>query len=331
MKEKLRFGVISTARIGVSQFIPAVQSSSELCVVSAIASRDLTQAQRVAAQLNLPKAYGTYDELLSDPDIDAVYISLPNRLHAIWARRAAEAGKHVLCEKPLARTVSAAREVAESCAQRDIILMEAFMYRHHPQHTKVKELLAAGAIGEIHIIRASFCFTLRNPDSNIRMNAELEGGALMDVGCYAVNASRFLFEAEPIAASAFEHRDPVYGVDVSLGGILLFSEGRLGIVDCSLETGSGGRYEVAGSEGMIIADRAFTPGTNPVTIRLIRGNNVETFEIPATNQYALEADHFARSVAEGKLLQPAEDGVANTYIIEALYQAAAQGTIVHCG
>jgi predicted dehydrogenase len=192
----------------------------------------------------------------------------------------------------------------------------------------VKELLATGAIGEPRITRASFCFTLRNPDSNIRMNAELEGGALMDVGCYAVNASRFLFDAEPIAVSAFEHRDPVYAVDVSLGGILLFAEGRLGIVDCSLETGSGGRYEVAGSEGMIVTDRAFTPGIHPTTIRLIRGNTVEMFEIPATNQYAREADHFARSIAAGKLLKPAEDGVANTYVIEALYQAAAQGTIV---
>ncbi|MCL4545049.1 MAG: Gfo/Idh/MocA family oxidoreductase [Chloroflexi bacterium] len=323
MASKLRFGVISTARIGVAQFIPAVRES-ERCEVIAIASRDLNKAQRAASELQIPKAYGSYGDLLNDPEIDAVYISLPNSLHAEWSVRAAAAKKHVLCEKPVARTTGVAREMVAAAEGNGVLLMEAFMYRHHPQHATVKELVAQGKIGVPRFVRASFCFTLRNPDVNIRTNALLEGGALMDVGCYSVNAARYLFDAEPAEVSAFQHRSEQFGVDISFGAVMRFPGDRLAMVDCSFETASGGHYEVAGSEGSIIVDRAFTPGTSPVSVRLIRSGSAETIDIGAVNQYALEADHLAKSIAAGRLLAPAEDGVANTRVIEALYAAAAR-------
>ena len=324
MAERLRFGVLSTARIALNQFIPAARQSA-LGQVVAIASRDPARAAAAAREAEIPRSHGGYEALLADPEVDAVYIGLPNLLHAEWTIRAAAAGKHVLCEKPVARSAARAREMAEACRRAGVVLMEAFMYRHHPQQQRARELLAAGVIGEARLIRASFCFTLRSPRGNIRVDPALEGGSLMDVGCYAVDVSRYLFGAEPAEVVAMQQVPPRFGVDTTFAGLLRFPGERLAVIDSSFQVGSGGRYEVAGPDGALVVERAFTPGSGPVTIRVATAREPRIEEIPGVNQYALEIDHFARSVQAGHLLPPAEDGVANAGVLEALYRSAEEG------
>src|SRR5688500_11487316 len=206
----LRWGIVSTARIARERFVPGVRAASEGEVV-AIASRDAGRAQAVATELRIPRAYATYEALLADPEVDAVYIGLPNGLHAEWTVRAAEAGKHVLCEKPAARRAADAQRMVEACGRAGVVLMEAFMYRLHPQHARVLELVRQGAIGDPVFVRASFCFAMsaeRRAAGDVRLQAGLEGGALMDVGCYALNAARYIFGAEPLAVSAQQRLDP---------------------------------------------------------------------------------------------------------------------------
>ena len=326
MIERLRFGVLSTARIGLGQFIPAAKVSAKGEVV-ALASREETRAAEAARSLGIARSYGSYEALLADPDVDAIYISLPNRLHREWTLRCAAAGKHVLCEKPVAQRTEVAQEMTDACRRAGVVLMEAFMYRHHPQQQRVQALLAEGVIGDPKLIRASFCFYMRNPQGNIRVNQQLEGGALMDVGCYTVNVSRLLFQAEPIEVTAFQLVPPQFGVDTTFTALLRFPGERLAVLDSSFDIGSGGQYEVSGPEGSIRIDRAFTPGDADVTVHIAaKGHQDET--IAGINQYALEIDHFVDSVRAGRLLPPAEDGVANTRVIEALYRSAATGRAV---
>lgn len=324
MVQQVRFGVVSTARIALNQFVPAARES-RLGEVVAIASRDAARAAAAAQEADIPRSHGSYEQLLADPDVDAVYIGLPNALHAEWTVRAAQAGKHVLCEKPVARSEARAQEMAAACRAAGVVYMEAFMYRHHPQHSRVRELLAAGVIGEPRLIRATFCFSMRSPRGNIRVDPGLQGGSLMDVGCYAVDVARYHFGAEPTEVVALQQVPPRFGVDITFAGLLRFSGERLAVIDCSFEVGSGGRYEVAGPDGYIAVERAFTPGSGGVTIRIATAREPRTEELPGVNQYALEIDHFARSVQAGYLLPPAEDGVANARVLEALYLSAQEG------
>ena len=330
MADRLRFGVLSTARIGLERFIPAARVST-LGEVAAIASRDLARAQAAAQEKDIPRAHGSYEDLLADREVDAVYIGLPNALHKEWTIRAAEAGKHVLCEKPVARRLAAAEAMALACQSAGVIYMEAFMYRHHPQHDRVRELLAKRVIGEPRIIRASFCFYLRQAEGNIRSSSALEGGALMDVGCYAVNVCRYLFEAEPVEVTALGRIDSQFGVDMTFAGLLRFPRDRIGVIDSSFDVTSGGRYEVSGQYGSIVVDRAFTPGDGPVTVQVNAAGGHRVEEVNGINQYALEVDHFARSVRQGRLLPPAENGVSNARVIEALYRSADEGRTVTLG
>ena len=307
MGDRLRFGVLSTARIGLNQFIPA-SKVSELGEVVAIASRDGARATDAAQRLGIPRSHGSYEALLADLEVDAVYISLPNSLHREWTIRSAQAGKHVLCEKPVAQRTAVAEEMADACRRAGVLLMEAFMYRHHPQQQRVQALLADGVVGEPKLIRASFCFFMRTPDGNIRVNPELEGGEV----------------------TALQHAPAQFGVDMTFAALLRFPGERLAVIDSSFEIGSGGKYEVSGPNGSVRVDRAFTPGDTDVTVRVATGNTQEEV-IAGTNQYAREIDHFVRSVRAGRLLAPAEDGVANTRVIEALYRSAQEGRAVPVG
>ena len=327
---RLRWGILSTARIGRQRFVPGVRAGTEGEVV-AIASRDPQRAQAAAAELGIPRAHGAYEALLADREVDAVYVGLPNGLHPEWTVRAAAAGKHVLCEKPAARRAADARRMAEACRRAGAILMEAFMYRLHPQHARVLELLRQGAIGEPVFVRASFCFAMsaaRRAGGDVRLQRDLEGGALMDVGCYAVNTARYLFGAEPVAVVAQQRVDPRFGVDTAFAGVLRFPGDRLALVDGSFDAAGTQRYEVAGPGGLIVVERAYVPGTGPVQIQIVQGGDHRTEEAAAADQYALEADHFARSVRAGRLLPPAEDGVAQAAVIEALYRSAEAGRSV---
>jgi D-xylose 1-dehydrogenase (NADP+, D-xylono-1,5-lactone-forming) len=328
--QKLRWGILSTAKIARNRFIPGVRNGTEGEVV-AVASRDAARAQQFASDLGIARAHGSYEALLEDPGVDAVYIGLPNGMHPDWTVRAAQAGKHVLCEKPAARRRADAERMAAACREAGVILMEAFMYRLHPQHQQVQELIREGTIGDPVMVRASFCFTFspqRRAEGDHRLEPGQEGGGLADVGCYAVNAARYVFGAEPVEVSAQQRIDPQFGVDTAFAGVLRFPGDRLAVIDGSFDVAGPQRYEVAGPKGAILVERAYLPGDGAVEIAVTAGGQRRTVEAPSADQYALEADHFARSVREGRLLAPAEDGVAQAAVMEALYEAAETGRAV---
>ena len=322
--ESFRWGIIGAARIAQTQFIPGVRASQTGTVV-AVASRDLERARAMAAALTIPRAYGSYDELLADAEVDGVYIGLANSLHTEWTIRAAQRGKHDLCEKPIARTAAAAQRMADACRQAGVVLMEAFMWRHHPQHARVSQLIKDGVIGEPSTVRGSFSFPI-GAGPNVRLQRDLEGGSLMDIGCYPVNVARWAFGTEPVACVGQQVIEPAFGVDTSFGGVLRFDGGKLAVIDCSFRQSGVQRYEISGDEGRIVVPRAFRPDSEPGVIYVSTGNTTRTEHVPAANQYGLEADHFAESVRAGRLLPPAEDGVAQAHVIEALYAGAA-GTV----
>ncbi len=319
-RQKLRWGVISTAKIGRRAVLPAIQRSGTNELV-AVGSRNLAASRAFADELGIPRAYGSYAELLADPQVEAVYIPLPNNLHREWAIRAAEAGKHILCEKPLALDAAECLEMAEAARRHGVLLLEAFMYRFHPQTDRVLELLRAGAIGAPQLIRAAFTFRVSNPD-DIRLQPELGGGALMDVGCYCVNLSRTLFEAEPVEAQAFA-RWSERGVDAQLVGSLRFADGRLAQLDCALTLDRREFYEVVGPQGRIEVSAAFLPGLDATAIRVQRGRDERTETVAGADEYQRMVEHFAACVRGSATLRyPPEEAAANMRAITALLRSA---------
>ena len=327
MAGRIRWGILGTGRHALLRFIPGVAASRN-GVVAAIASRDHARAQDAAARLGIERAYGTYEELLADASVDAIYNPLPNSMHGEWTLRAAEAGKPVLCEKPLARDAAEAQRMVDGCRKHGVLLMEAFMYRFHPQHIRAKALVDEGAIGEIRLVRATNTFLMDpiNPH-NVRLQGSLAGGALMDVGCYTVNAARMLFSVEPQWATAQYDYRADFGVDMTLAGILGFSDGRLAMIDGSFRTARQGWYMVAGTKGQIELPIAFTNTAPETTILITNDNGQREERFAGVNQFTLEAEEFADALVQGRPLRiPPEDGVANMRVIDALYRsAAAQG------
>ena len=321
-----QWGILSAANIARRRFVPGLQRGTE-GVVAAVAARDGDRARAFAAEFGIPRAYDSYDALLADPEIDGVYIGLPNGLHAEWTIRAARAGKHVLCEKPLSRRAADVDRMAAACADAGVVLMEAFMYRHHPQHTRVRELLAAGEVGKPTYLRATFSFAMdaERRSRDVRVKPELDGGAFMDVGCYTLDAARFLFDAEPIEVTALQRFDPDLGVDTTFVALARFPGDRLAIIDGSFDLSGPQRYEIVGERGSIVVDPCFQPGFGPTSITINRGGERRLIEVSGVDQYALEADHFVRSARAGRLLPPAEDGRAQARAVEALYRSAETG------
>jgi predicted dehydrogenase len=293
--------------------IPAIQASANGHLV-AVASRNEARAREAAARLGAPRAHGTYEALLADPEVDAVYVPLPNSLHREWTVRSAEAGKHVLCEKPLATTAADCETMIAACRRRGVVLMEAFMYRFHPRTQRVAQLAAEGAVGDVRLVRASFSFRLRSAD-NIRLRPELGGGALYDVGCYGVNVSRLIL-GEPSRVTAHAQIGPS-GVDEVLGAVLRCDGDRLAIVDCGLTLARREEYEVVGTGGRLHVPGAFLPGMSDAVIRVIKDDDT-TLTVPGVDQYRLMVEHFAEAVLDGVPLKlPPEDAVANLRVIEA--------------
>ena len=323
---RIRFGILGTANIAIRRFIPGALSAHN-AVAQAIASRDLPRAREVAARFAIPSAYGSYRELLDDPEIDAVYIPLPNTLHAEWTIAAAEAGKAILCEKPLGATSNEAQRMIDAARANGVLLMEAFMYRFHPQHARVREILDADEIGDVRAVRTAFTFQLEPFDpANVRLQRELAGGALMDVGCYCVNAARMLFGEEPEWASAQWDFRADFGVEVSLAGVLTFSDARTATFDCGFRAAGQGSYTVAGTKGQIDVPTAFVPQPVDTTIRVISGSASREERIPGVDQYCLEAIEFADALLRSRPLRiPPEDAVATLRAIEALHRSAAAG------
>jgi predicted dehydrogenase len=328
--KRLKWGILGTARIAQTLFIPGVRAGN-LTEVVAVASRDESRAQAMAAELDIPRAHGSYERLLADPDVDAVYLPLPNSLHVEWTIAAARAGKHVLCEKPLAARAADAERMAHACQQAGVLLMEAFMWRHHPQHQRVRELIESGVIGEPNVVRSSFTYVINRhlpSGPNVRLASDLEGGSLMDIGCYAVNTARLFFGAEPVTVAGQQILDEASGVDAAFAGILEFPNERQALIDSSFRQYPANRYSVEGPDGVIWVEKAYRPDADPGRIHVLHGGAEEVQEVPPSDQFANEADHFARSVSAGRLLPPAEDGVAQARAIEALYVSAASGSAV---
>ncbi len=315
---RVRWGILSTARIGLRRVIPAIQRSESGTVV-AIASRSEAKARDAAARLGIPRVHGSYEGLLADPEVDAIYISLPNSLHKEWTLRAAEAGKHVLCEKPIGLDAAEARAMAEGAARAGVLLQEAFMYRFHPQIDRLATLVRDGAIGRPWLVRAAFSFPVRS-EQDIRLSKELGGGGLMDVGCYGVSISRLLLgEPERATAAATYER----GVDVRLAGLLSFPGGAAALIDCGLRAADRQFCEVVGTEGAITLPRPFQPEEQPAFVLLRRGEEEDRIEIPGTNQYTLMIDHFGACVQNGAAPRyPAADAVANMRALDLLRREA---------
>ena len=326
---RLRWGILSTARIGRTKVIPGIQRGERSEVV-AIASRDAALAGRVADELGIPTAHASYQALLADPDVEAVYIPLPNHLHKPWAIAAARAGKHVLCEKPLALTARDAEEMIEACDREGVRLMEAFMYRLHPSWVAAREMVAAGRIGRLQAVQSWFSYYNDDP-TNIRNILDAGGGALYDIGCYCVNLSRMLFGGEPTRVQGTTVRDQT-GTDVLSAGILSFGEGIASFV-CSTRAEDDQRVDIYGTEGRISIGIPFNiPPDLPTRIAIVAGGDppvapaVETMEFPPADPYTVEADLFAAAVLDDAPLPVAiEDAVANVRVMEAIFDAAARG------
>lgn len=327
--EPVSWGVLGVANIATKKVIPAMNDSA-YSRVRAIASRDLERARHAAADLGIPTAYGSYEELVAAPDIEAVYIPLPNHLHLQWAKAAAEAGKHVLCEKPLAMTSGDARVMIEASESAGVLLMEAFMYRLHPLWAKTKELIDSGAIGELRSVQVAFSYYNDDP-SNIRNIPEVGGGALYDIGCYAVNAARFVFGSEPTGVKGFVTRDPELGTDVVTSAILDFGTGQASFV-CSTQMESDQRVVIHGTDARIVVDIPFNiPPDVPSRLQVVAGGEppvspgVEIHEIAAENPYGTQADAFSKAIRSGAPAPiPPMDAVANLEVIERIFADAAR-------
>ncbi len=324
----IRWGILGAANIARKRFIPGVSRTSN-GVVAAIASRDGAKAREAAAALGIPRAYDSYDALIADPDIDAIYNPLPNSLHAEWTLKAVAVGKPVLCEKPLAIGSAQAMVMIDAARSAGVLLMEAFMYRFHPQHARVRALIDDGAIGDVRAVRANFTFLLEpfNPQ-NVRLQRDLAGGALMDVGCYCVNAARMLFGEEPTWASAQADMRDQFGVEVALAGMLGFSDRRMATFDCGFRASGQGAYAVVGTTGQIDVPNAFVPAQADTIVRVTSGGATHDETIGAVDQYALEAEAFAAALLHGTpLALPADDALGTLRAVEALHQSAAAGGI----
>ena len=323
------WGVLGTAKIATSKVIPAFQKS-ELIEVRAIGSRDEGSARRVAGQLGIPKAYSSYDALLADPDIEAIYNPLPNHLHVPLTLKAAAAGKHVLCEKPIAMTAEEAEQLRASAAR--VLIMEAFMVRFHPQWLRVRELIREGRIGDVRAVQVFFSYYNVDP-SNVRNQADIGGGALYDIGCYAIVAGRWAFETDPMRAIASIDRDQTFKTDRTTSGILDFGSGRQLTFTVSTQSVPYQRVQIFGSRGRIEIQIPFNAPQDAATRIFIDDgtsldwSGIHTEILPPCDQYTLEGEAFSRAI-RGEIPLPygIDDAIANLRTIDALFRSEQSGT-----
>jgi predicted dehydrogenase len=329
MSRKLSWGVLSVAKIGVEHVIPAMQRG-EVTRIDAIASRDLTRAKSAAAALGIAKAYGSYEALLADPAIEAIYNPLPNELHVEWTIRALEAGKHVLCEKPIALDAKEAEALIAARARSGKLVAEAFMVHHHPQWRRAREIVRSGAIGDVRAIQSFFSYRLTDPE-NIR-NKPPGGGGLYDIGCYAITTARYAFAAEPIRVVAALDIDPAFGTDRLASALIEFPGGRHLTFSCATQLSAHQRVTLVGEKGRIEVAIPFNAPTDRPTRILIDsgvdlvGGGARVEEFPTCDQYTLQGDDFSRAaLGEGRLEFPIEDAIANMRVIDAAFRSAKSG------
>ena len=317
-----RWGILSTANI--NRLVLAGAAGSDEVEIAAVASRDLARAVAYARDHGIPQAYGSYEELLADPALEAIYVSLPNSLHVEWATRALQAGKHVLCEKPVSRHPAQVEELFDTAERYGRHCMEAFMWRHNPQTKRLAALIADGVIGELRLVRAAFSFPLVNP-ANVRLRSDLDGGALMDVGCYCVSACRLL-AGEPVRVTAQQVVGPS-GVDVRFTGTLAFDGPVLAHFDCALDLPNRSELEAIGSDGSIRVQDPWH--CRQPELRLQRGDAVEVIEIERMDSYRLELENLGAAIrGEAEPLLGRAESVGQARAIDALYRAAATAEAV---
>jgi len=324
MGERLRWGILGCASIAASALIPAIKESS-LSEVVAVASRDRAKAGAFAERFAIPGAYGSYEELLADPEVDAVYIPLPNHLHMEWAMRAAEAGKHVLCEKPLALTEAEAYEMVDACRSAGVQLAEAFMYRHHPRYDRLRAMLAAGEIGTIRAVHSTFRFNASDRADDVRFHREMGGGSLLDNGCYCINVARYVLDAEPEAVTASAFFSPRHDdVDMMASGLVEFAGGTCLTFECGMWAHFRQGLEIIGTHGRIDVPAPFmckTADEAAFTVTVGNESRVERFD--PVNQYTVQVDDFARAVVHGARLKvEPEEAVRNMRVLEASLRSA---------
>jgi predicted dehydrogenase len=327
-KNAVRWGILGAADIAVHKVIPAM-AEVEMCSVDAIASRSEERARQTADRLGIPRSYGSYQDLLDDSDIEAVYIPLPNHLHLEWTLAAAAAGKHILCEKPLAMSSADARTMIDACDAAGVKLMEAFMYRLHPMWVEVRRLVGVGAIGELVAIQSFFSYFNDDP-ADIRNIPEFGGGSLYDIGCYPVNVARMLFDSEPTEVKSAIRRDPDFGTDIVTSAVLDFG-GRHATFTCSTRMEDHQWVGVEGTEGRLVVEIPFNiPSDRSTRILHYAGGEppadpgLEIHEVPAANQYGIQADAFSRAIRDGAPVPtPPGDAVGNLMVIEQIFADAA--------
>ena len=329
MSKKINWGVLSTAAIGLKKVVPAMQQG-KYCSVTAIASRNLAKSREAASALGIPTAYGSYEELLADPNIDAIYNPLPNHLHVPWTIKAAEAGKHVLCEKPISLTVAEAETLLTVRARTGVKIGEAFMVNCHPQWIRLRELLDEGRIGPIRSVSGYFSYHNVDP-ANIRNQVEIGGGALMDIGCYMIHASRYAFAQEPTRVVASIDRDPKMLTDRLTSALLEFSAGQ-SIFTCSTQLVPYQRIHFFGSKGRIEIEVPVNAPNDRSTRLFIDsgsdlfGGGITTETFPVCDQYTLQGDAFSKAVLEGgEVPVPIEDAIKNMSVIEAIFRSGTSG------
>jgi predicted dehydrogenase len=329
MANKVRWGVLGAAKIAVKKVIPGMQRG-KWCEVTAIASRNLSGAEEAARALGIARAYGSYEELLADPQIDAIYNPLPNHLHVPWSIKAAEAGKHVLCEKPLSLTVAEARELLAVRDRAGVMIGEAFMVRTHPQWLRVRELVASGRIGELRAATGFFSY-FNNDPRNIRNIPDYGGGAVMDIGCYPINTSRFIFGEEPRRVIGLVERDPQMKVDRLTSAMLDFPSGQ-STFTCSMQLVPHQRSQFFGTKGRIEIEIPFNaPPDRRCRIliddgRDVLGGGIVTEKFSVCDQYTLQGDAFSRAIREGSEVPGTlEDAIKNMAVIEAIFRSAESG------
>lgn len=325
MKTKVNWGILSTAKIARTKVIPALQDS-HYCNVLAIASRNIENAQKTANQLNIPKAYGSYKELLNNKEIDVIYIPLPNHMHVEWIEKSLIAGKHVLCEKPIGLNAKQADYLLELVKKHPRLkVMEAFMYRFHPRWKTIKSSINNGVIGDIKQIHSVFTYFNTDPN-NIRNNPNIGGGSLLDVGCYCVSLSRFIYNDEPIAVNAAIEYDPVLKTDRLVSGVLKFKKGTATFT-CSTQLHNKEYATILGTKGSIKIPHSFIPEKDKNS-KIIITNKEEDKELifEPCNQYTLQGDLFARSILDNtNVPTPLQDALKNMKVIDALFQSEKEG------
>ncbi|WP_230531500.1 Gfo/Idh/MocA family protein [Microvirga roseola] len=323
--QPVRWGILSTARIGRAKVVPGMMKSP-LCTIAAVASRNEASAQEMASELGIPKAYGSYEALLADPDIEAIYNPLPNHLHVPLTLMAASAGKHVLCEKPIAITRQEAEQLKEASSR--VVIAEAFMVRHHPQWQHARDLIQQGEIGEVRAIQVLFSYYNADP-SNIRNQADIGGGGLLDIGCYAVVAGRYFFDAEPVRTVALVDLDPTLAVDRATSALMDFGAGRQLTFTVSTQLVPHQRVQILGTRGRIEIEIPFNaPPDQPTRIFVDDGNvpggrSARAVEFPVADQYQLQGEAFSRAIrGAGPLAYGLEDALMNMRILDALRRSS---------